>query len=145
MVYAQTSYFCFWFVFLQFNCAVWWIFVSDQKVLGTPALGQLLFAWLARLRVATAVACEGSDVTNADWQVGQQVAYFLVAPSFPAPWWRRCHPSRTLPDSWEWNELRNQSHILAVNVSSSRWLYCGLRSAAKPLQTHPPNPPQPLI
>lgn len=60
----------------------------------------------------------GDDVTATAWLVGQQLPHFRTVPHFCASLWRRCHLSRNLSDSWEWNEVRNQSHILFGNVSA---------------------------
>lgn len=90
--------------------------------------------------VVIVTAHKGGDVTVACWQVGQQVAHFRDAPSFPASSWKRCHPSRAPSDSWEWNELRNQSHILTVNISSSRWLAAGWDRQLNPCRRPHPHP-----
>lgn len=112
--------------------------------MGIPALGSMT----VYMAVAKVFRCEDSCRLQRRWchhgwpPAGRWGSRWLISESlrlFSAPWWRRCHPSRTSPDSWEWNELRNQSHILAVNISSSRWIYLGLRSASNP-PTPPPNP-----
>lgn len=59
----------------------------------------------------------GDDVTDAAWQAGKQLSHFGAVPLFGAASWRRCHLSGNLSDSWEWNEVANQSHIRVGNGS----------------------------
>lgn len=59
----------------------------------------------------------GDDVTNTAWQAGKQLSHFGAVPLFGAASRRRCHLSGNLSDSWEWNEVANQSHIRVGNGS----------------------------
>lgn len=79
---------------------------------------------------------EGDDVTEIAWHVGQQLPHFGTVPHFCASLWRRCHLSGNLSDSWEWNEVRNQSHILFGNVSAVPILQAEITNSLHP----PPNP-----
>lgn len=85
----------------------------------------------------------GDDVTETAWHVGQQLPHFGAVPHFCASLWRRCQLSRNLSDSWEWNEVRNQSHILFGNVSAVP--ICRLRSPTASLSPPPITTPSPPL
>lgn len=83
--------------------------------------------------VSVAASQESSrddDVTKSVWHAGRQLPHLWVVPHFCTSLWRRCHLSGNLSDSWEWNGVRNQSHILSGNVSVVP--ICRMRSATSP-------------
>lgn len=57
---------------------------------------QLLHRRMAAAKVLPSRESKVVMSPSPGWQVGQQVAHFRDAPSFPASSWRRRHPSRTL-------------------------------------------------
>lgn len=105
------------------------------------------FAWLCLKFCCSKCCCQccesqesgrGDDVPETVWHVGQQLPHFWPVPHFCASLWRRCHLSRNLSDSWEWNEVRNQSHILFRNVSVVP--ICRLRSPTGSLSPSSSSP-----
>lgn len=56
---------------------------EEETLVGNGRNGEI-YCIMHGYHVVIAVACKGDDVTVAGWQVGQQVAHFRVATSFPA-------------------------------------------------------------